>query len=103
MSTILKKQKIFDLDHVESSGSSSSSSQADPSSSLSTPDTSPFIARKQPLEQQQQNSELFNKMFDIAFNKNKGTTSVIESNNKKDSSIIMKEYRDLNTIVPVSL
>jgi hypothetical protein len=85
--SLLKKNEL---------SSSCSTSSQDSSSITSTPDTSPFIIRKQ----QQPNSELLNKMLEIAFNKQNKTVVNGSGNTKKNC---MKEYRDLNTMVPDSL
>lgn len=93
-SSILNKNHVLD---------SEQSSALTTSSSSSSTDTSPFIMRKN----QQQNSELLTKMLEIAFKeppKQPQTSSTAsEKTNVKDTSKILKEYRDLNTMVPDSL
>ena len=72
------------------------------SESTSSTETSPFTLRKQ---QQQQNSDLLNKMLEIAFKDQHQQQKPAEKPDisDKDSSKLFKKYRDLNTMVPDSL
>jgi hypothetical protein len=76
------------------------------SETTSSTETSPFTIRKQ----QQPNSDLLNKMLEIAFKEpiqkvetTEATTTTTTSNSNKDTSKLLKKYRDLNTMVPDSL
>jgi hypothetical protein len=78
------------------------------SETTSSTETSPFTIRKQ----QQPNSDLLNKMLEIAFKEPiqkvetteaTTTTTTTTSNSNKDTSKLLKKYRDLNTMVPDSL
>ena len=76
------------------------------SETTSSTETSPFTIRKQ----QQPNSDLLNKMLEIAFKEpiqkvetTEAATTTTTSNSNKDTSKLLKKYRDLNTMVPDSL